>query len=492
MKNCVLGSFFPCLRRVTPVSLCAVLLLMGPVGGGIGADAEGRAAAGTTAEQWELDVDTAVALALSNNLGIRSERIDVAIAARNHAHRYNMLIPQIAAQGTLARPNAAPAFRDDPRWEQIVYPLAEAQWGGAVPTPEPEDPPRWNLSTGVSAQLTLAAQMIPGIRAVTQAYENARIDLDEAERQVELEVTKAFSQLLLLQAQLELSERRLEAALERLEEVRANYDAGFVDELTLRRTEVGVQNQRPAILRQEQGYRTAKYSLAATIGIDDPDSFTVVGEIEEAPARLVSEEELLRLAGRNADVRAVRRGIQGLETQIDLTRAEMMPTLTLGYSVNPTLSGDPWSSDLWDTDRWSDRGSFNVTVRQPLDPILPGSSTRQELANRRDQLQQTELRVRQAREAVELRARQLAGGISAAQESIDALVENVSLAKTAFELAQEAYDSGVRDYAVVRDAEIDLADARLQLLQERHRAGELLLELEYLLDTPREYLSAQS
>ena len=427
----------------------------------------------------QLDIDTAVELALSYNLGIRSQRIDLTIAERDYAHRFNVLIPQFAAQGTLARPNNAPQFQDDPRWEMLGMGI------------EAEDPPRWNISGTVSAQLTLSAQMLHGVRAVTNAYHNSQTELQDAEREIEKQVRTLFYQLLLQQEQLALSQQRLAAAQARLDEVEQNYQAGLVDELTLRRTQVALETQRPAILRQQQGFTTAKQNLAATIGIaglTDIRDIEIIGSIEQAQRTLTAEQELLMLLDRNSDIRSAQRGTQGIQTRIDLTRSEMLPSLTLAYSLNPTLSGDPFSGDVTDSDNWNDRGSFSLTLRQPIDPLLPGSRTRQQLANQRDQLKQMELRVDQARSGVELQTRRLAGEISAANQSIESLQSNVELAERAFELAEEAYNSGLRDFSVVRDAEIDLADSRLQLLQEQHRVIELLLELEYLLNTPMDDL----
>ncbi|MFW5802154.1 MAG: TolC family protein, partial [Spirochaeta sp.] len=357
-----------------------------------------------------------------------------------------------------------------------------------APVPLP-DPPRWNLSTGISARLTLSAQMIHGIRAVTNAYENQQMQLEDARRSIEMQVRKSFYSILLQQESLALSEQRLQAAQERLNEVRQNYQAGLVDELTLRQTQVAVENQRPAILRQQQGLETAKRNLASTIGIQSLQGVSIAGSIDTETLRLRDSEALLQFIDENADVRTARQNIRGLQTQIDATRAGMLPTISFSLSANPVLSGDPWSSDVFDTENWNEQGgSFRITLTQPLDPLLPGSGTRLDIANQRDRLRQTELQVEQNRQGTELQTMQITAAITATEETIASLQSNVALAERAFELAEEAYESGLREYSVVRDAEIDLADARLQLLQEQHQYIDLLLDLENLLNTPIENL----
>ncbi|TVQ24762.1 MAG: TolC family protein [Spirochaetaceae bacterium] len=423
-----------------------------------------------------LDVDTAVELALANNLGLRSQRIDVLIAERNNDHRFNVLIPQLSAQGTLSRPNAEP-----------TDPLA----GFLPPGSEPETPPRWRLNAAANAQLTLSTQMIHGVRSVADSYRNAEIELADAEREIVLEVRKAFYQLLLMQERLALAERRLDAAEQRLSEIQDNYEAGLVDELTLLQTEVSVANQRPAILRQRRAMETALQRLATTIGLPSVENIDLRGSIELDSRSLRETGALLAEVSENASVRAARRGIEGMLTRIDLTRAQLYPSLTISFSLSPTLSGDPWSADVWESDNWNDNGALSFTLRQPIDPLLPGSQTRQELANQRDRLKQAELQVQQALEGVELQVMQLAGSIEDTETTIDSLLSNVSLAERRFELASEAYEAGLRDYSAVRDAEIDLGDARLQLLQEQHSLIELTLDLAHLLNSSTAEITQQ-
>jgi len=62
------------------------------------------------------------------------------------------------------------------------------------------------------------------------------------------------------------------------------------------------------------------------------------------------------------------------------------------------------------------------------------------------------------------------------------------LAERAYELALEAYNVGSRELLEVRNAEQDLQDARLQLLQEKSAYTAALLDLEYALNTTVEEL----
>ncbi|POQ98807.1 hypothetical protein AU468_12265 [Alkalispirochaeta sphaeroplastigenens] len=410
----------------------------------------------------ELDVETAVDLALAAHLGLRSRRIDTLMAARDYQYRHSLFIPEIALQGSLSRPNEA----------------AEALFPGQ------DDPARWRLDTALSATLTLSPHMIHSIRAVTQAYRDSRVELEDATREIDLEVRRSFYQVLMLEEQLRLGERRLDAALERVEEIRNQYDAGLVDELTLRQVQVSAENQRPALVQQRRGLQTARYRLGTTLGIRTMEGVILRGKIEPEEILQLDQEELLGLASRNDQVQAAQRAIESARIQKDLARSALMPSLSLGLSLAPSLTGDPWSDDLWRSGNWDDGGSFSVTVRQPLEGFLPGSSTRQKIQNQEDRITQAHLRVAEVLESVEVQLVDLLGSLESSAEAMQSVRNNIALAERTYELAREAYAGGLRDYSVVRDAEIDLADARLQLLQEQHTYRELLLDLSHLLQTP--------
>lgn len=390
---------------------------------------------------------------------------DLSIAGRNYAHRFNILMPQLTGQATLVRPNVEP-----------VSPIPGFT------------PPRWSLEGQLSAQLALSYQMVYGVRALGDALGDARIDAAEARRRLALEVTKAFNQALLSQEQLAQTKRRLASAEERVNELRGLYAAGLVDELTLLRSQVALETQRPLLFRQESALEGAARNLALSLGLRDGALVYPQGPALSPGVGSYRIDDLLAQLGRNAELAALERAERGLAIQSGLSRAEMYPALVFAYSYRPRLSGDPFSEELWEKDRWKDQGAFSITLRQPVDPLLPGSKTWQALANQDEQRRKLALQREQLRAGLELQLRQLLGAIDAGGKALSGLRSSVALAERALYLAEEAFSRGVRDYAVVRDAELDLADARLQLLQEEYRLLDLQLDLAYLLNLPFEAL----
>ncbi|MDA3951209.1 MAG: TolC family protein, partial [Spirochaeta sp.] len=173
-----------------------------------------------------------------------------------------------------------------------------------------------------------------------------------------------------------------------------------------------------------------------------------------------------------------------LEQQYFLTDARRAPVLSFGWSYDPTFGGDPLEDDIFDGDRWDQRsGAFTITITQPLDPWLPYSQTRNDLADMERQRQQNRIQQQQALNGAEIEVRSLIRATEAAEETVAALEFNIELAQRAFELAEIGYRNGLRDLLEVQNAEVELQSARFELLKQRKQIMDNLLDLEFALNT---------
>ncbi len=418
----------------------------------------------------EITIESAVAIALRNNLGLRSELIELEIARRNLAGRYNVFIPELSAGATLARPHVAPEI------DELTE--AQAQTFGV----ELEDPPRWALRPELQAQLTFTTSMLHRIRGTQVAYRAGLLEIEDARKQLERDVRQSFYELLLLQENLTITDRRIANAAEQYEDAEANYEAGLIDEFSLLQAQVALENLRPQRRRQQLALDTGLLAFVQSLGLARGTELRLVGSISAADDELPPEEYVLGFVGGNPGLRQAEQSLRLLENQLELERSARHPTLTLSYAENPELAGDPLSADPFDLDNWSRGGQFALSLRVPLDPHFPRSEARTRIDNRRSERAQAELEIQEAREQVELRITQLLRSLGASIEQLETLALNFELADRAYELALESYDAGLREFSDVRDAEVELEEARVAVLEEQYEYLSNLLELEYQLD----------
>ncbi len=423
-------------------------------------------------EPIEITIESAVAIALRNNLGLRSDLIELEIARRNLDSRYNVFIPEVSAGATLARPHVAPE-----------NPLADlADLGPPFDQADFDDPARWQLRPELQAQLTFTTSMLHRIRGTQVAYRAGLLEIEDARKQLERDVRQSFYELLLLQENLTITDRRIANAQEQYEDAEANYDAGLIDEFSLLQAQVALENLRPQRRRQQLALETGLLAFVQSLGLARGTEIRLSGSISAADDELPPEEYVLGFVGGNPGLRQAEQSLRLLENQLELERSARHPTLTLSYAENPELAGDPLSADPLDLDNWSRGGQFALSLRVPLDPHFPRSEARTRIDNRRSERAQAELEIQEAREQVELRITQLLRSLGASIEQLETLALNFELADRAYELALESYDAGLREFSDVRDAEVELEEARVAVLEEQYEYLSNLLELEYQLD----------
>ncbi|MCA1755064.1 MAG: TolC family protein [Spirochaeta sp.] len=425
-----------------------------------------------------LSVEAAVVLALDNNLDIRSEELDLIKRYRADNRAWNVFIPELSASATLSRPHENP--RDN---LPLTSPL------GPVESPDEDDVGRWVLRPQLEAELILNLRVFQGIRAVQLDYETGRISLEIAQAQLELEVRKAFYDILLQWEQYQLAEQRLDSAVRRYEDAQINFDNGLIDELSLLQTQVAVEAARARVLGAEAEYDNSLLGFKQVLGISRTTQIELAGSLASETVELPETETLMQLVGRNPTIRLQRQAVAGNEIAFADSRAQRYPTLRLGYTEGPTfntagnLPGNPFSSDVTDTGNWDRGGQFSVTMIVPLSGFIPVSQPGTAIQNARTDLEKSRLGLSDAYRQVETQLAGLLRGIETTERTIEVQELNVRLAGRALELAQESYDAGLRTLNEVRDAEIDLDEAQIDLLEQRKRYIELLLDLEFQLGT---------
>lgn len=442
---------------------------------------------GTLAAQ-EIDLETAVALALQSNLGIESELAAVRQKQLIAETWWNRFYPTASASVTMGRNNVESTVSGIQPVTSSINPLTGTFDEVSVFSRES---PRWFLSAGVDLSLVLTLQTIPGVSLARLDYENGLITLDQARAEVERDVSKQFYELILLREQIALQEEQIANAERRYQQAQANFDSGLIDEYTLLSSQVSLENLRPALAGLQVAYQQALLGFRNSLGLPLNEELVPVGTIEPPEVSVSS------IAVDNARLRQ-RFDIQQLEMAARLIRQQRQaadfspqggraPYLRFGYNLDPSFQGDPLADNIFDFDDWSQRGgAFTVSLVQPLDSWLPFSQSRNQLSDFDTQLEQNRLQLQQALRGAEIGVRGLLLQIRTSQQTIQALEQNVQLARRAFELADVGYQNGLRDLLEVQTAELDLRDAELNLLEEQKNVMDSVLDLEFELNASLE------
>ncbi len=469
-----------------------VLTVLVAAGATASAQDDGTGASGSSIQDVTIiDAETAVQLALANNLGVELQDIDVRKAKRMVDNAWTVFIPQVSASGSLSRVNEV----------QDITGLAPVPDPGLVNpgafavTPFEEEGNRWRVGAELSAGLSVNLQIIRNIQQTVQQYDIGVINLQDAKARLRRDVRKQFYELLSQQENIRIIRESIETAEERFEQTQINYDNGLVDEFTLLSSRVQLENLRPQLEQQQLGYRSSLMGFKQTLGIDPAEPVELEGRIEADLISLEADAIIRDYLERRYDIQLARQSIIAQEISLDAKRAERYPTLSLNWRADPGFAGDPFDDPWFDDveNDWNQQsGAFSISITQPLDPLLPFSRTQVEIENLKDDVQKARIQLQQARTGAEIQIRQLVDQLETSRSAIEVRRLNVERARRAFNLAQEAYDAGNRELLEVREAEDELEQAQVQLLDEQKNYVVALLDLVYALNTSIDELRERS
>jgi outer membrane protein TolC len=414
-----------------------------------------------TTGELVLDIEQAVKLALANNVGLASSRIDTAAKQRKVDTAWNVFIPTVDVSGTMARMNVP-----------TVVGFSEL--------------PRWSASGSLSAQLMLNVAIFEGMDNLRLEYEAGLISYAQARTKLERDVRKAYYSILLLQENVALMQENIAAAERRSAQAEANYRAGLVPELTFLQARVAAANLKPALEELRNAVTSSLAGFAMNLGLPRGTSISLA----EVPAPVFVELDANELSGTVAsgrlEVRSLLKSLELIESARKLTALQLYsPTLVLGLNFDPTFQGDPLDESWFKDEGWKQRsGMFRATLSYRLNGLLPVTKEAQGLQELDESREKLRIALAQTIRGMETEVDSIILRLDKARRTIDALQLNVELAQRAYSLAEEAYRSGAKDLLDVQNAELELRKARNEVLKEKFNYLTGLLDLEYALGLP--------
>jgi len=438
-----------------------------------------------SADPLVLTIDKAVKLALENNLGLKSSKIDVEMKKRASDLSWNRFIPTVQTSGTMIRWNN----------EKLGSALTGSGTESIIPGVGTSysdvlsigyNLPRWGLSAGLDFSLNLSYALFKEIEGTRVDYEAGLISYETALKQLERDVRKNFYNILVFEENLSLMEQNLKAAGERYEQAKINYSNGLVPELSKLSAQVGYENLKPALSEMELGYTTMLDGFKMLLGIDLSKDINLEGTISVDPVKLNTQKLTETFLPRRLDMQMMRNSLQSLKIQRSALKLRTMtPMLILGWNMDPAYSLDPWENNWFKNmkDNWNQQsGMLRITLAMSLDSLLPWSSAQAGIKDMGDGIRKMEIGMTQAKTAAEMEIKSLVMQLNKSMIQLETLDLNVNLAEKAYSMSMEAYNAGSKELLEVEDSERDLSNAKLEVLKEKYKYNTGILDLEYALN----------
>ena len=424
------------------------------------------------ANKMILTVEEAVNYAKENSRSLKSANIDLQIKKRAKNFSWNVLVPSVQATGTMSRSNEVTNTMD-----AIMSAINPYYQPAEI---EPSD--HWKAIGGLTASLNLSVALIDGIRASFANYEAGLITWEQTYKETELNIRKMFYALLLQQESLNLQKTTLANAKNRFEQAKINFRNGLIPELSLLQTEVTYENQKPAIVKQEQALKEQLDTFAFLLGIPQGTEISLSGEITPDFVELNPQELYQKYMENNLEIALFKKNLEMMKINYSAQNLQIYtPAVSLSYGWQPVLSDI--TSDWGDKDNWFDNGSFSVTLAWNITNMLPFSASSLKVQDLKNNIEQMNLNLINLEENAKMKINNLVNVLNQSRAAIESSNRNISLAQKSYDMTSIAYRNGTTELLDVREAETQLNQAKLALASEKFNYLAGLLDLEFAINS---------
>jgi outer membrane protein TolC len=309
--------------------------------------------------------------------------------------------------------------------------------------------------------LYTAGKVGTALRLASVESEAALSDIDRAEQDIALAVTRAFYDLMWAERYaVQVTETQEQKKLH-AEMARTRFRNGVATEVDVLRSEVAVANGQPDLVRARNDIRQARAGL--NYYLVRPMDFPTrpAGDFQDKPPDQTGLDVLIQEAERRRpELNRLRIAERSARVQLELARAQSRMKLDFAsnFGIMSRMPSNLLNSDYT---RWSAGVNFTLPV---FDGFRRSAMVYQATAQERT----VRLEREKASQQVRLALQQALDELAAAGETVTAARANVAQAEKVLAMTQNNYKYGAATTLDVVDAQTALSTARTNLLRGLH------------------------
>ncbi len=399
---------------------------------------------GAKAQQM-LTLNEALKIALANNYAIQLAKNDAEIAKNSNYAGAAGMLPIIAATASQ---------------DNVVNNTAQKFLNGS------ENNKDAAKSNQLNAGVELGWTIFDGLKMFATKNKLNQLQ-DIGELRMRLQIEQNFSRIMRAYFDISQNKKLLNAykqsvkiSNERLQQANDKYTVGKVSKTEVLKAQVDLNTDNSALMKQQNLLQNAKINLNQLLARDLMTDFEVEENI------LVNQElKLLELQSKaqsqNTNLLIVKKNLQINSFVINEIKAERMPSVQLktGYNINRQASEAGFLQS-------SQTNGYHYGAALSLN-VFNGFSTDRRLQNAKLNLKSTDFVLKDSLSKLDLAVQQNYNTYTLALQLLQFETENVTVAQTNFELANEQYRVGVITAIELRDAQQNylLSQTRLSAAQ---------------------------
>ncbi|GAB4329956.1 MAG: TolC family protein [Calditrichia bacterium] len=404
------------------------------------------------AQMQSLGLETALTLALKNNLTLQKSLNTLQLGQISLAQNKMSLLPSLSLSGSYSsRKNVA-------------------ENGNPVN----------NFSAGFSSQLNLFNGFadMASIRQARQNFQAQDFTVQRLRETVIYTTVQLYLNTQLAAEWLEIQKADLQAQQEQYRKIQSAYRAGNKSRADLLQQEAELSESRRQLYARREQLAIQKARLLTYLNLSPEDSLALK-EVDLTDWLTLPLSGPDSLDGRRADLMAAKTELQAAREEIALARSGFFPTVNLSLSAGSNYSNAPFSgsfhSQFWDENPYIS-GSLSFTL-----PLFDRFRTKYAVESAKIRYKTSHLSLRE--KELETRQEVYTARYSArtALKQLEATRNRLAYSREAYQIQKAKYETGTISFVDFSQARVLFLQAQLDLAATRVEAALKILNYYYSL-----------
>ncbi len=335
----------------------------------------------------------------------------------------------------------------------------------------------FDVALNVRQPIYTAGKVRNAIKLADQGRQEKEAGLDAARQRVTFKVFQAFHDLLLAQANADVTRETHRQRGQHLEQARNRFNQGVATEIDVLRSQVNVANMEPELIRAENRVRMARSALNSLIMVDINAPTEVEGKLAYQP---VPPPEIVREQARALEIRPDIEVARHLleESRLLVALADAQNRLSIDMDARWGHSArEPRNFLKSDFSRWTVTFNFKL-------PFYDGGRKAGQLMQAQSRLKSAEHNLAQLQNNVRLEVKAACDELESSARAIEAARLSVTQAEKVLTMMQANYQYGAATTLDVVDSQTALALARNAEINATYEYGMAKARLRLAQGTP--------
>ena len=395
----------------------------------------------------ELDLESAIQLAKTNNRTLQNSSKDIQIAKQKRWETIAVGLPQVSLSAGYVN-----AFK------QATTVVPSETFGG-----QPGDFIELLFGTTQSAnaglrleQLIFDGSYLVGLQASEVYLRISEQAYTKTEQVITQATVDAYINVLLAKAQINVLEQNLGAAQQNLNEIKAIFKNGLTEEENMQQLQLIVSSLQTSLTYTKQMAALAKNVLRYVLGMEFDAPLTLSSTLEGLALQYQRENSNVLTLNNNIDYQIAQNDIRSKELLLKLERFKSLPKITAFFSGG--YDGYNQSFEFTQPEQnWFGRASFGLNLSLPIFSSFQSQAKRQQA---KLALEQSKNQAADIAQELLLEESRLRSEVQFNLENLQTTATNLALATSIEQKNQIKFKEGLVSGFTMRQAQTQLYDAQ--------------------------------